>query len=93
MADEGKRIALPNGEWVELGPMTGRDFLDVRDVIAHRGQASDADAEKMLRLLERRITAASLDVLNLTVSECLEIVFDWYLGVDSEAVPQTTGTD
>lgn len=94
MNDTGtRRFALSDDRWIELGPMTGRDFLRAREVLAHRESATDADVEDIVRIIERRAVASSEeDPLEIPQSEIIEVFFRWYVGVDDAAVPQPTGS-
>lgn len=92
MASEPRRYALSGDRWIELGEMTGRDYLMSRDILARRDSVTDADVETIIRILDARAVASSeTDPMDVPQSELIEVFFRWYMGVEDEAVPPPTG--
>lgn len=93
MASEPRRYALTRDRWIELGEMTGRDYLSCRDILSRRGNVTDADVETIIRILDARAVASSEDdPMDVEQSELIEVFFRWYMGVEDDAVPQPTGS-
>ena len=80
-----------NGEWYEMGRMTARDYLFMRQLQGRN--LTDEDVVGVLLLIEKRVVASSApDPLDQPLDDVLELMRRWFTDTGDDALPPANAT-